>query len=360
MTRRVSCARPSSSSARSAQLLRGSRREREREHLAGRRRPVHEPGEAAAEDPRLAGAGAGDHQRRAAGMGDGGALVRGEIVGQDAHGTSGPGRPVSTRGPMQHLSTGPATALRAVVPGPRAGLVAWRPWPMSDPSARSCTTRRRDPSAAWSPRPTTSSRRSSARGYLAAAPYNAVRLTSPRCPTRRWPGAASRAGSRTGVLVRADRRCMVAWTQTFTLDDGVDARAPHLLATVGLEPYEARVVRPHERTHAGPREDRLRLMRAARRQLSPVFGLYPDPEGGRVGRGRAARARPTAEVTDREGTVHRFWRVDDAGRLRGAWPPRSPDALDPDRRRPPPLRDRPRLPGGAARRRRRPRPDDRC
>ncbi len=41
-----------------------------------------------------------------------------------------------------------------------------------------------------------------------------------------------------------------------------------------VEPYETRVVLPHERTHAGPKASRLRLLRAARAQLEPIFLLY--------------------------------------------------------------------------------------
>jgi uncharacterized protein (DUF1015 family) len=40
------------------------------------------------------------------------------------------------------------------------------------------------------------------------------------------------------------------------------------------EPYENRVVLPHERTHAGPKEGRLRLLRATRTQLEPLFFLW--------------------------------------------------------------------------------------
>ena len=100
-----------------AQLHGGLARERQRQHLGGVGAALHEPRQAAAQDPRLAGACAGEHDRRTAGMGDGRALLRGEIVRHGTpHGTPGPGRPVSTRRPMQHLSTGPATALRAVGP----------------------------------------------------------------------------------------------------------------------------------------------------------------------------------------------------------------------------------------------------
>ncbi len=44
-----------------------------------------------------------------------------------------------------------------------------------------------------------------------------------------------------------------------------------------MEPYEKRIVLPHERTHAGPKEGRLRLLRATRTQLEPIFLLYDAP-----------------------------------------------------------------------------------
>ena len=41
----------------------------------------------------------------------------------------------------------------------------------------------------------------------------------------------------------------------------------------------ARVVLPHERTHAGPKEGRLRLLRATRTQLEPIFLLWDGTIG---------------------------------------------------------------------------------
>ena len=146
-------------------------------------------------------------------------------------------------------------------------------------------------------------------GYLRASPYNVVHLILPEVPYDEVPRLLSQWRA-AGVLRRAEEPCMLAWTQSFTLADGIPRERHTLLATVGLEPYERRVVRPHERTHAGPREDRLRLMRSARAQLSPVFGLYPDPEGS-VWRAAAVEGPPDAEFTDRDGTLHRIWRIDD-------------------------------------------------
>ena len=55
-------------------------------------------------------------------------------------------------------------------------------------------------------------------------------------------------------------------------------------------------------------------MRAVRANLSPIFGLYDDPEGGRARALLAAAAgAPAMETTDADGTDHRFWPVTDAG-----------------------------------------------
>ena len=147
------------------------------------------------------------------------------------------------------------------------------------------------------------------RGLLARSAYNAVRLELPEIAYEEVAGLIAHWRD-DEVLETAPAPCVVAWTQTFTLADGVPRERRTLLATVGLEPYEARVVRPHERTHAGPKEDRLRLIRAVRTNISPVFGLYPDPEGLAWG-AAAPDGPPDAEVADSEGTVHRFWRIDD-------------------------------------------------
>src|SRR5262249_58850451 len=51
------------------------------------------------------------------------------------------------------------------------------------------------------------------------------------------------------------------------------------LARVRVEDYGPGRIRPHERTHPGPKEDRLRLTRATQANLSPIFSLYSDPSG---------------------------------------------------------------------------------
>jgi uncharacterized protein (DUF1015 family) len=68
-------------------------------------------------------------------------------------------------------------------------------------------------------------------------------------------------------------------------------------------------IRAHERTQPGPKEDRLRLTRATKHNLSPIFSLYPGDAWAQLEPGIGGD--PWGEATDADGTVHRVWRVGD-------------------------------------------------
>ncbi|HZU20197.1 MAG TPA: DUF1015 domain-containing protein [Gaiellaceae bacterium] len=107
--------------------------------------------------------------------------------------------------------------------------------------------------------------------YLARSPYNVVHLTLPDSPEQ----AASALGAwrRDGVLREEEPRYW--WiAQGYTGPDGVARTREGFAASVPVTPYEEGEVLPHERTHAGPKEGRLRLVRATRTQLEPIFLLY--------------------------------------------------------------------------------------
>ena len=94
--------------------------------------------------------------------------------------------------------------------------------------------------------------------------------------------------------------------------DGVARTRRGFFCRVRIEPYGPGRVRPHERTHPGPKEDRLRLTRATRANISPIFSLYSDPrQAAWEALAGATAETPWAEVTDGDGTVHRIWRVSD-------------------------------------------------
>src|SRR3954467_945999 len=111
--------------------------------------------------------------------------------------------------------------------------------------------------------------------YLERSPYNVVHLTLPE--SERQASDDLRAWREEGVLVEAEPG--VWWVaQDYAGPDGVARTREGLGASVPVTPYDAGEVLPHERTHSGPKEGRLRLLRATRTQLEPIFLLYDaDP-----------------------------------------------------------------------------------
>jgi uncharacterized protein (DUF1015 family) len=154
------------------------------------------------------------------------------------------------------------------------------------------------------------------RAALAAkSPFNVVEIDLPRAnggDPYLHAQTTLDAWRQQGVLVRESEPAIWALTQDYTGPDG-QARTRHgFLCRVRVEDYGPGRIRPHERTHPGPKEDRLRLTRATRANLSPIFSLFPDPEQ------EAWRAlepfttdEPFGTATDADGTVNRIWRVSD-------------------------------------------------
>jgi len=107
--------------------------------------------------------------------------------------------------------------------------------------------------------------------YRSRSPYNIVHLTLPDAPE---DAARELADWRErGVLVGS--RPAYWWiAQDYVGPDGVPRTREGLGAAIPVTPYEQGEVLPHERTHAGPKEGRLRLLRATHTQLEPIFVLY--------------------------------------------------------------------------------------
>ncbi len=151
--------------------------------------------------------------------------------------------------------------------------------------------------------------------YRARSPYNVVHLTRPGAD---YEGAGRRLQEwiDAGIL-RQDEPAMylheVRWAGRVRRD---------LVAALRLQPYEDRVVLPHERTHRGPKEDRLALFRAAGFSLEPLWFLFDGALSEVGGLLDLALARAAdLEFEFPPGEVHRFWVVRDRhwhGRVSGA------------------------------------------
>ena len=137
------------------------------------------------------------------------------------------------------------------------------------------------------------------------SPHNVVRLTR---PGQDYEGAARlfRSWLDQGVLVEEDTPAMYVHETSF---DGRVRR--DLVAALRLQPYQDRVVLPHERTHRGPKEDRLALLRATGVSLEPLWFLA-DGLGGVLG---TAPAPATREEFSFGTERHSLARVTDTGWL---------------------------------------------
>ncbi|MGE5273001.1 MAG: DUF1015 family protein [Verrucomicrobiota bacterium] len=133
--------------------------------------------------------------------------------------------------------------------------------------------------------------------YLTKSPYNVVHVTLPDDE-----GDAARALTEwedEGALAREPEPSLWWLAQDYSGPDGLARRRDGLVAALRVEPYEAGVVLPHERTHAGPKEGRLRLLRATRTHVEPIFLLYEGRLEGPTG-------EPLVDV-ELEGVRSRLW-----------------------------------------------------
>src|SRR5947209_4131867 len=114
----------------------------------------------------------------------------------------------------------------------------------------------------------------------------------------------------TGAVVKDPEPALWALRQDYTGPGGDPLTRQGILCRVRVQDYGPGRIRPHERTHPGPKEDRLRLTRATQTNLSPIFALFSDPRGVAWRALEHARDRePWGEATDDDGTVNRLWRV---------------------------------------------------
>ena len=152
-------------------------------------------------------------------------------------------------------------------------------------------------------------------GLIARSPYNVVGVDLPQGEPD--PYAAARelfeSWQRQGALVRDSEPALWAHTQDYSGPDGRRRTRRGFFCRVRIEGYGPGRVRPHERTHPGPKEDRLRLTRATRANISPIFSLFSDPANAAWTALEPFTAQtPWGEVSDADETVHRLWRVGDA------------------------------------------------
>jgi len=143
------------------------------------------------------------------------------------------------------------------------------------------------------------------------SPHNVVRLILPEGDgDAKYAQAAAllSAWRKEGALVRDEQAAFYRYDQSFAPPGGGQRRTRRgFLALVRVVPFQDRVVLPHERTLSGPKEDRLKLFRATRTNLSPGFMLYRDPK--RVLDAPLETGDVISSFTAADGVEHRIAKV---------------------------------------------------
>jgi uncharacterized protein (DUF1015 family) len=151
------------------------------------------------------------------------------------------------------------------------------------------------------------------RRYLAADPHNVIRIDLGQEPQHdeaddkyRRAAASLRSWRDEGVLLPTPRPSYYPYEMRFAYH-GADRTIRGLVCAVELEEWGGSIL-PHEHTMPGPIEDRLRLIRATRANLSAIESVFAGPSDALADLLDGATAtRPAAALTDEQGVDHRLW-----------------------------------------------------
>ncbi|HEU5225737.1 MAG TPA: DUF1015 domain-containing protein, partial [Actinomycetota bacterium] len=152
------------------------------------------------------------------------------------------------------------------------------------------------------------------RHYLNASPYNVIRLVlgwddaDDDGTVDKYRRAASELETwrERGALAPTERPSFYPYEMRFSLH-GRRRAIRGMVCAVELEDRGGSIV-PHERTMPGPVEDRLRLMRAVRTNLSSIHAVFRGPSEPFAGFLDDAMARGhAASTTDEAGVEHTLW-----------------------------------------------------
>lgn len=114
-----------------------------------------------------------------------------------------------------------------------------------------------------------------------------------------------------GILIQDEQAALYLKAITYSQDKKTITRYG-LVALVGIEPFEKRIVLPHEKTFSKVRSERLELMKATHCNYCPIFSLYPDDGGVLSSLEQAAvQSAPIVDFMDDQGHRHKLWRIVD-------------------------------------------------
>jgi uncharacterized protein (DUF1015 family) len=114
-----------------------------------------------------------------------------------------------------------------------------------------------------------------------------------------------------GILKRDDQAALYLKAITYA-HAGETITRYGLIALVGIEPFEKRIILPHEKTFSKVRSERLQLLKATHCNYCPIFSLYPDEDGILASLEQAVdKSAPGVDFIDDQDHRHQLWRITD-------------------------------------------------
>lgn len=114
-----------------------------------------------------------------------------------------------------------------------------------------------------------------------------------------------------GIVAVENEPAFYVYRMTFGLEDGTVRSTTGVLGSLGLDPDHRGEVLPHEQTTPKDKRDRLSLLRAARTNFSPIWGLSVEEGLSATCEAALATAGEPWRATDGDGVVHERWTVRD-------------------------------------------------
>jgi uncharacterized protein (DUF1015 family) len=150
----------------------------------------------------------------------------------------------------------------------------------------------------------------------AMSPANIVRVSYPKDEADdkyARARATLQAWLAEGIWSREAAPAIYPYHQIYRIDDR-EATRMGLVALGQVTDYARGEVLPHERTHAGPKADRMRLLEATGADTGLLFMVVADPTGALLDASRPT-GDPLVEARDLRGERHRLWRLTEASTI---------------------------------------------
>ena len=118
------------------------------------------------------------------------------------------------------------------------------------------------------------------------------------------------------ILLQEDKEAIYPYLQEFMYKSKSYTRLG-FIALVEVSEFSKKVVLPHEQTFSGPKEDRYKLMKACKANLSPIFGVYDNSDEivDNILRNFIDQNSPVIKGESKDGVTNTVWKIDDEKKI---------------------------------------------